>query len=204
MFIRPTLVTLTAPTCSGKSYLLEHLVKNGFQRIVSTTDRIPRKGEFPGVDYFFISTEESKRMEAADEFAELVTYNGTRYGVTHVEMQDKISAEKPPIVILEPSGLRMYQEYCAKQGYDIFSIFVNTDENIRLERLCERTIADVKNSPANFEHIIRANNKRLVAILKQEKDWDTRAVWDSIVPGTNVDEALQTIIHDIGRFYGIE
>src|SRR5574343_611161 len=112
-FTTPTLITLTAPSCAGKSYLLEQLVNplvGGCERIVSTTDRPPRAGEDEGVHYFFISTEQSKQMEAEGKFAELVTYNGVRYGVTHEEMEQKMMADAPPIVIRVPKGVEIYRK----------------------------------------------------------------------------------------------
>ena len=62
-FNHPTLITLTAPTCSGKSYLLDALTKDWCSRIVSTTTRPPRPGECEGIDYHFISEEESRRIQ---------------------------------------------------------------------------------------------------------------------------------------------
>ena len=54
-FDRPTLITLTAPTCSGKSYLVDILHReHGLQKILSTTTRDPRQGEIQGIDYDFI------------------------------------------------------------------------------------------------------------------------------------------------------
>ena len=54
-FNKPTLITLTAPTASGKSYLLERLTRMGLPRVVGTTTRAPRQGEVEGVDYYFIT-----------------------------------------------------------------------------------------------------------------------------------------------------
>lgn len=211
-FTAPTLVTLTAPTCAGKNFLLEELVSQfGFGRIVSTTDRPPRDGEIDGLHYFFISTEQSKEMEAEDEFAELVTYNGVRYGVTHEEMALKMHDYRPPMVILEPSGLEIYREYCAKNGWQLFSIFVSTPESIRLERLAGRTTADIVQRmnrgssrvmgsdeaqvelAKDLNKIVTRNNARLKAIVEEERGWQSKANWDAIVDGTNVGKALETV-----------
>lgn len=197
-FELPTLVTLTAPTCAGKSFLLEALVeKLGFNRITSTTDRAPRAGEVDGLHYHFLTTEQSKAMEAADQFAELITYNGVRYGVTHVEMADKMATGVPPIVILEPQGLEIYKKYCASKGWQVFSIYVSTEEAVRLERLTERTyddITDVLERPVinggDIRKIIESNNKRMTAIFNQERGWISKNNWDLIVDGTNAERAL--------------
>ena len=143
-FTRPTLVTLTAPTASGKSYLLNQLDRRGiFSRIVSTTTRDPREGEREGIDYFFIRPETSRKMEEDECFFELIEFNGVRYGVTHVEMEQKIYGGKAPLVVLEPQGLEIYTQKCYEKGWDIFKIYVHVQESVRLDRLLRRTLGDV-------------------------------------------------------------
>jgi guanylate kinase len=208
MFNLPTLVTITAPTCAGKNYLLEEMVKAGFGRIVSTTDRAPRDGEVEGVQYFFISTEQSKAMEANGEFAELITYNGTRYGVTKTEMATKLAdGMPPPIVILEPQGIEEYRKFCGANGYTMFSIYVETQESIRLARLAMRTTNEIVSSlwKANvtqgtlagqgdaIHKAILTNNRRLKAIIEQERLWSHSNRWDVYADGTDSVKALEQI-----------
>lgn len=207
LFKSPTLVTLTAPTCAGKNHLLEALVgRLGFGRIVSTTDRAPRDGEIEGVHYFFISTEASMRLEDEGQFAELVTYNGTRYGVTHAEMQRKMQVgSAPPIVILEPSGLAQYRKYCVMNGWQLFNVYVDTPESVRLERLVQRTSADIIKTmnalthmgepvtAKDIERVVGANNKRLKAVIEEERRWSHMDTWAVYADGTDVDKALEQI-----------
>jgi guanylate kinase len=217
MFKRPTLVSITAPTCAGKNYLAEVLFANGFNRLVSTTDRAPRAGEIEGVHYFFITTEQSKLKEQYDLFAELITYNGVRYGVTKEEMERKTAVGlPPPVVILEPQGVFEYRKYCQANGIDMFRIFIDTAESVRLARLAKRGAADViaalKNvtfdhAPAEGEadavaleavaNVMKVNNKRVMAIIEQERTWDTAHLWHSIVDGEDTDVALAQIKADI-------
>ncbi len=209
IFTTPTLITITAPTCAGKSFLMEELERKvGLTRLVSTTDRPPRHNERNGVDYFFISTTESQRLEQEELFAELVTYNGVRYGVTHQEMEGKmLNLDSPPMVILEPSGLEIYRKYCGSKGWSVFSIFVSTVESIRLERLVQRTTFDLIKVIAEAEDVenadylkfikrhitstVRANNNRLKAVIDQERLWHARESWDVIIDGTDVVKALK-------------
>lgn len=215
MFNLPTLVTITAPTCAGKNHLLEAMVQNGFGRIVSTTDREPRDGEVEGLHYFFISTVQSELKEKMGLFAELVTYNGTRYGVAHEEMARKLAAGlPPPIVILEPNGLDIYRKYCASKGWTIFSIYVETQESIRLERLVDRTTNELIKTAYNrslppwlsidasefagtVRKIVSRNNSRLKDVLSAERLWSHSNRWDAIVDGTNADKALAQIAQGV-------
>lgn len=193
-FNKPTLVTLTAPTCSGKSYLLAHLTKLGFSQIVGTTTRDPRPGEYEGEDYFFITMDQSETMEAAGEFAEIAEFRGNRYGVTHAEMAKKLNSKRPPIVILEPGGLADYEKYCIKHDWDIFKVFVTVPEKLKLERLNARTVSDIYESPTSArKKIIETHTSRLLSITGDERLWQTRNTWDAIVPGDDVEKALDMI-----------
>jgi guanylate kinase len=209
LFNEPTLVTITAPTCAGKNYLLDGLDRElGFVKLIGTTTRGPRLGEIEGSDYYFITEQQSKQMELDREFAELVTYNGIRYGVTHAEMESKLSTGKPVVVILEPLGLFKYREYCNERRIKLFSIFVHTPEGVRLDRLANRTTSDIiaqlqvlESVSADFykrridavKRVVEVNNKRLAAIIEQERGWQAVHHWDVIVDGTDVWKAL----HDV-------
>lgn len=216
-FDRPTLVTLTAPTCSGKSHLLNALTAEGrFSRIVSTTTRSQRPGEVDGVDYHFIDVETSRKMEANGEFFELITFNGTRYGVTNDEMTAKMTAGSAPIVILEPQGLEIYERECRRHGWDIFKIYVHVTEKVQLERLLHRSLQaawrsvdSLSPSPGRYTqtffesgsdeakkvlaHIINEHQRRLLSITGDERRWLNMFTWDAIVPGDSVEKAAEMI-----------
>lgn len=220
-FDTPTLITLTAPTCSGKSFLLNELSKRGLAgRIVSTTTRPQRKGELSGVDYHFISQDQSENMERHDEFFEMIEFNGTRYGVTHDEMNKKMASSLPPIVVLEPQGLAIYRRECQAQGWNTFQIYVNVTESVRVQRLVDRTLRDVWSeveaswggTPSHFAkygnafsdvaketlksrmpNIINTHTSRLQSIVGDERRWSNMFSWDAIVPGDDVEKAIWMI-----------
>lgn len=216
-FDRPTLVTLTAPTCSGKSHLLNEVTARGlFSRIVSTTTRAQRPGETPGIDYHYISVERSKQMEEAGEFFELIEFNGTRYGVTHAEMTRRMAGAQAPIVILEPQGLDIYQRKCNERGWGIFKVFVHTTESVRLQRLLQRTldatcgaISTLNPAPGRYTQTffdegaesakkviasaVTEHQRRLLSITGDERHWANRFTWDAIVPGDDVEKAISMI-----------
>ena len=212
-FSRPTLVTITAPTCSGKNYLRDHLEKDfGWTRIVSTTTRAARKGEVDGEDYRFISIEESKDLEARGLFAELISFRGVRYGVTKAEMAMKIRAQVAPMVILEPKGLEIYKTMCRENNWDVFSIYIHTPEDVRLKRLTERTCVEIQaaavenytNGGADslrtrgdtffaIEKIIKTHTDRIQSIVGEERLWSNQNNWNAIVPGDNLVKALEMV-----------
>lgn len=221
-FNNPTLVTITSPTASGKSYLLNQMVGSGaFARIVSTTTRTARPGEVEGVDYYFIDEVTSRRMEANDEFFELITFNGVRYGVTLAEMLVKMApGAPPPVVILEPQGLDIYTRKCYDLGWDIFKIYVHVPEPVRLSRLLQRTLKDAWAAvddallgtgtvrPSRYADAfaatatdaaktrvakaITSHHQRLVGV-EEERRWSNVTTWDTIVPGDDVEKAIEMI-----------
>jgi len=202
VFTKPTLVTITAPTCSGKTYLIERLAGMGFNRIVGFTTRDPRPGEQEGVDYYFISMKEAERLEREGLLAETAKFRGNCYGVTHEEMENKVARSNlPPVVILEPSGLKSYEKYCKEKGWDIFKIFVTTTEKTRIDRLNKRTAEDLRAglqtfnrfNPEYIEKIISTHSDRLLSITGDERLWMSIDIWDAIVPGDDIQKALSLI-----------
>jgi guanylate kinase len=195
-FNRPTLVTITGPTCSGKTFLRERAESRyGWNRIVSTTTRPMRDGEVEGVDYYFISEEQSRSLEAGGQLAELVEFRGVRYGVTVAEMHTKFNrGNAVATVILEPNGLVQYRKLCQEQGVDVFSIYVHVVEEQLLGRLHWRAMADEElRSPENIAGIRKAYEDRKNSIKGEERRWLNTNIWNAIVPGDDVFKAMDMI-----------
>lgn len=196
-FDRPTLITITAPTCSGKNYLMEAFERElGFERIVSTTTRAMRAGEVQGKDYDFISLERSIELETFGQFAELIEFRGVRYGVTHGEMDRKMLNKAPPMVILEPQGLAAYKKICAANNWDVYTVYVSTVESERIRRLSIRTANEAlltNGDPVKIAKVINTHTDRLLSITGEERTWSNTNIWDAIVPGDDLTKALDYI-----------
>jgi guanylate kinase len=196
-FDRPTLLTITAPTCSGKNYLLEALeARLGFTRIVSTTTRPMRTGEVEGRDYFFIDTPRSIELETFGQFAELIEFRGVRYGVTHGEMDRKMAGSAPPMLILEPQGVAIYKKICAQNNWDVYTVYVSTVEFERIRRLAARTSSEAlltNGDKAKMKKVIDTHTDRLLSITGEERQWSNTNIWDAIVPGDDIEKALDYI-----------
>lgn len=218
-FNKPTLVTITAPTCSGKTYLMNRLMEMGYPQIVSTTTRAPREGEVNGVDYWFIKREESRALEINGDYAELIEFRGNFYGTTHAELNRKIYGDMPPLLILETKGLSAYEKICLDNEWNIFKIYVTTPEPVRIQRLNQRTAEDIRAAVKKFhdEHvdtcwgltvqfdhhknveqdvinkIIETHTSRLLSITGDERLWQSQHTWDAIVPGDDIEKALSFI-----------
>lgn len=195
------LITLTAPSASGKSYLLEY-IRDELQLpcLVSTTTRAKRANEIEGCDYFFISREESEAMEARDEFAELAIFGGNRYGVTKKEFADKLN---DPIglafLIVEPEGIDHYVAPALAVGAQHLKFFVDVPLETRLDRLEARVLQDIleiseyfdsyyssnvkAKAEADLEKTIASYTTRLQSVLGKELSWKAMHQWDGILNG---------------------
>jgi guanylate kinase len=215
LFNKPTLVSITAPTCSGKNYLLDALLDQGgafkMRKLVSTTTREPRAGEIEGVDYFFISEEKSLAMEAAGDFAELITFRGVRYGITVEEMMTCMSGDQTPVVILEPEGINQYQKICAEHGWNLFKVFINAPLEVRLSRLIERTkqdilrqvqLAEISSVSAplrapefseTLRRLLNTHTDRVNSTSTSETAWMSKWPWETILPGDDRPKALELL-----------
>ncbi|MHB1001293.1 MAG: guanylate kinase [Armatimonadota bacterium] len=76
------LVVISGPSGVGKGTLLKKLltVCPDTAKSITCTTREPRPGEVHGIDYFFVSTEEFKRMIDAGEFLEYAQVHLNLYG----------------------------------------------------------------------------------------------------------------------------
>lgn len=191
------LVTLTAPSCAGKSHLLNYIRgERNIPCLVSTTTRPARAGEVEGVDYFFISEEQSKAIEAQDGFAELAIYNGVRYGVTKEEFKKKLDTGLT-FLIVEPSGIDHYVKPALDVGAIHLKYFITVPQDIRIQRFKKRLdddLAQIMDTTVNGKNeeiakrcavqaCVEAGLKRYKAMLTVEPGWIDMAAWDGILSG---------------------
>lgn len=203
-FLKPTLITLTSPTAGGKNYLLEQLQSRfGLKRIVSSVTRPMRAGEVEGIDYYFITTAESEALEARGALAELNIFRGYRYGVSKDELHSKMLSGSAPIVILEPNGVQQFKHLCTEAGWETFTVYLHTPEDVRIDRLVQRTHQDIVASLTRLEsrtmiapaikNLIRSHTDRILSLMGEERAWSNKMLWDAIVPGDDVEKAIDMI-----------
>jgi guanylate kinase len=183
---KPTLVTLTAPSAAGKSYLFNFIRDVArLPCLISTTTRAPRAGEVEGVDYFFISEAQSIQMEKDDMFAELAIYRGVRYGVTKEEFSEKLS-KGIAFLIVEPSGIDHYVKPALEAGAKHKKYFINIDLGPRIKRLSDRYLSDLNAAIASGltgQKVTSSFLDRLEAATTEEVDWVHMHEWDLVLSG---------------------
>lgn len=168
-----TLITITGPTCSGKS-TLEKMLRDQFklQRIISFTTRKPREGEKDGVDYYFISKEEALKEIEAGHMAENVEFNDNYYGIQGDQLELKLSTGHA-VVVVEPNGVKQLRQYCNQYGLNHRAAFITNPPNVLMARFLKRFKEDFRASPIDYA-------SRGVSMLKYEQDWMFEFDYDMI------------------------
>lgn len=138
------IVTITGPSGAGKTVLSYLLRDAGFEPLVSTTTRLPRKGEINGVDYHFVGHAQFEEMKRNDLLIEHVEYDGNSYGVSAAEAQRAFSMGKSAVLVAEPHGVQQIHQYCQDRGWDVVRVFVTNPIELLLERLLRRFHDDTR------------------------------------------------------------
>lgn len=109
------LIIFSAPSGSGKTTIVNHLLEAGFNMefSISATSRALRGKEQNGVEYYFMSPDEFREKIAADEFIEYEeVYKDTYYGTLKSEI-DRIGAKDKNIVfdVDVVGGLKLKEQF---------------------------------------------------------------------------------------------
>lgn len=168
--MNPFIVTLTGPSCAGKTTLEKRLKEVGFAQVISHTTREPRAGEENGKAYHFIDKDEFRRLAGENRFVEMVEFNGNFYGVSAQEIQRVADTGKPIVVIVEPEGLKQIRKYCNKRDWNIFSVFIDNPGQVIAQRFLERALADIMTG-SDRTNATTIYAKRLGVMLKDECSW---------------------------------
>jgi guanylate kinase len=160
-----TIVTVTGPSLSGKSYLEKVLVQSGVgDKVVSTTTRNMRTGEVDGVDYFFCSKEQFLEKDAECQLVERVEFDQNFYGITKEEVERKFKKSGVVVVVVEPQGAAQVKEFADKNGWNCLRVFVSNPYEVIKARFDERFKLDKNASREVYA-------QRWQSMQTVEKEW---------------------------------
>ncbi len=185
------ILTLTGPSCSGKTTLLNELVENhGFQNIISHTTRPMRPGEVHGVDYYFIDSEHFDSMLKTDEFIESISFNGASYGVSLAELEAAEAAGKKAVLIVEPNGLMQMKKIAADIDIEIKSVYISGDTLNLIERYLARTAGE----DMGEEGIAKRHARRIHSLVEEKVLWRP---WEFVLTETSLEKNPGAIRYDL-------
>ncbi len=127
---------ISGPSGVGEDSVIDGLTKRlPIERIITTTTREPREGEFEGSPYYFITHKEFEQKIKAGEFIEYAQeYNNNYYGVTQEEIKRVADTKKIGIWKIEWKGV-----ITAKKIYPgIIAIFLTVRDLSILEQRIRR------------------------------------------------------------------
>ena len=101
------LIIISAPSGSGKGTIINRLLENDNTNrwlSVSTTSRMPRPIDIPGVKYNFVTEEEFEDLIKEEFFIEYTNYAGNYYGTPKEAIKKKLDAGIDVILEIEIEG----------------------------------------------------------------------------------------------------
>lgn len=181
------IIIISAPSGCGKSTIIGEIMDRGnveLQFSVSATNRLPRKGETDGVNYYFLSTDDFLAKVAANEFVEFEeVYPGRFYGTL-----------KSEIVRTIENGNNVVLDIDVKGGINVKKLFGDTAVTIfimppSVQALKERLINRGTDSP----EVIKQRVEKAEYEISFAGEYDYTVVNDNLE--TAVDE-VEKIIKD--------
>jgi guanylate kinase len=197
--MKPHIMTITGPSCAGKSTLENMMKRRGFEAVISSTSREARWYETYGNQYYFRTRQECEEMHKSGDMIELTEFNGNYYGVGVQEVKRVAATGKPIVMVVEPEGLKQIRDFCTKEGWPLMTVFVTNPQEVIFKRFLERVREDAAGEPRadHSQKVIEAAAKRLVAMTTVERiwlaDWANYTVLLDRFDETNADEVADKL-----------
>lgn len=176
-------IIFSAPSGAGKSTIVNHILglHPELEFSISATSRQPRGSEQHGVEYYFYSADEFRKMIAEDRFVEHEeVYPGSFYGTLKSEVE-RIWAKGHAIVfdIDVQGGVNLKRIF----GEQAFSILIQapsveilrerlvgrgTDTEEAIERRVAKAASEMEFAKGKFDHVL-VNDDLQTAFAEAEK-----------------------------------
>ena len=172
------LVILSSPSGVGKTTLTKKIQQkyNNFKISVSHTTRKPRSNEVDGVDYYFISEDEFKKLITENSFYEYAKIYENYYG-TLKDNVDSTLNENDILFDIDWQGTKQLSQYKKLRLIKIYLITHNKEE------LKKRLLKRDKSSSDNI-------NKRFNSFDEDIKHWSD---YDYILINKNLEICFKQI-----------
>ena len=166
--MKQILTTLTGPSGSGKSAVLDVMCKDfGFERLISLTTRDPRPGEVHGKDYYFVTLDTFHKEQSDGQILQSVEFNGQMYGTVVGELRRVLDSGKRPVVIVEPSGVDQFARVGKVHGFEVEPMFIWAERDVLISRYLQRLVGETVSASGAAFHA-----KRLQSLLLEFEQWD--------------------------------
>lgn len=182
------IIILSAPSGTGKSTIIRHLIEMDELRLgfsISATSRAPRGNEQNGREYYFLTEEEFKKRAANGEFVEWEeVYPGTCYGTLLSEVNRVTSAGSNLIMDVDVKGALNIKKYFGEKA---LSIFVMPPSKEELEKRLRQRETDTEESIC----------KRLA---KADYEMSFNSQFDTVIVNDELGHAVKSTADQIRAF----
>lgn len=162
-----SIVTLTGPTCSGKSTVEAELQLLGFGRAISHTTRLPRAGEVNGGAYHFVTDDEYARLEGQGAFIETVHFGSSKYAMSADALNQAQTVSEHVVIVVEPMGAEQIHAYCGRYSLKSEAVWVDCSTTTQARRWIGRMLAD----SVQGKEVVGPYAERLALMLSEEVSW---------------------------------
>ena len=172
------MVILSSPSGVGKTTITKKIQQKyrSFKISVSHTTRLPRSNEVNGVDYYFVSNKEFKRLIKENKFYEYAKIFDNYYG-TLKKSVDQLIKVNDIIFDIDWQGTKQLSKFNNLKLIKIYLITANKNE------VRQRLIARNQNSNSEI-------NKRINSFEEDIKHWND---YDYIIINKNLDVCFKQI-----------
>lgn len=165
-----TVLTITGPSCVGKSYLAYLLTQkypDQFALPKSVTTRSKRTSE--DNEYHFVTADEFTEMIQNKKLMEFTVIDDNFYGTSAQEVNNAFSQGKIPILVVDPKGVRTLQEISkSSKSFYVFSVFLDESVELLVQRWLERFKVKLKsNQYCDIEYMAQ----RIINTTTKENSW---------------------------------
>jgi len=136
------MVILSSPSGAGKTTLVNLLSKkDNFNISISHTTRQPRPNESPNKDYYFVNSDEFKRLINNQEFLEYAKVFNNFYGTTRTPVIEKLDRGQNVLFDIDWQGADQIRN--KNLDYKLITFFIlPPSKEILFERLSSRDMKD--------------------------------------------------------------
>ena len=136
------MVILSSPSGAGKTTLVKLLSeRKGFVTSISHTTRTPRSNEVNGKDYYFVNSENFKKMIDAGEFLEFAKVFKNFYGTTKSTILEELNKGNNVVFDIDWQGTNQIISQKLKNRLLTFFILPPSREEL-FKRLSNRDMKD--------------------------------------------------------------
>ena len=178
----PVPVILASPSGGGKTTIAQQLLatRKDVGYSVSCTTRPPRPGELEGRDYYFLTDEQFRQRQRANDFAESATVHGHLYGTLRAEVERVLASGRNVIMDIDVQGTRQFAEAFPES---ILIFILPPSAKALIDRLEARGTEDIEALIRRFRSAkdeLEAIDLYQYVIVNDDLDSAVRAVSDII------------------------